>query len=284
MRSSTSCTRCSMFCSVLTSTLSPNRSSSWGRSSPSVGLPDPIITNLAGWAMETPSRSTVLMPEAALSSTTSTSPSSSRFTSSTYSTPLLALASKPGSKALTPSVSAFSMSMVPHTRSSVAPRGRSTMLMRVALTSSCSPARTRWRTSSDMDSWSTGSLLKGSPATTWILGSRSVSARTVVDLPVPRSPITMTPPIFGSMMLSSKASFICSWPTMAVKGNTGLAALSSSSSSFAADAAGASATAALLIATLDRMARWQARWGCAGLSAADLATLAECEIMRVCLS
>jgi hypothetical protein len=45
--------------------------------------------------MDTPSRSTVFTPDAALSSTTSTRPSSSRLTSSTYKMPRLALACKP---------------------------------------------------------------------------------------------------------------------------------------------------------------------------------------------
>jgi hypothetical protein len=39
--------------------------------------------------------------------------------------------------------------------------------------------------------------LKGSLSTTLISGSRSASARMVVDLPVPRSPMIMTPPIWG---------------------------------------------------------------------------------------
>lgn len=163
------------------------------------GLPLPIMMNLAGCAMEMPSRSTVLTPDAEESSTTSTRPSSSRFTSSTYRMPRLArawllkqgagrrqeagcawlsvckqetagvcsacvhtqfnrareepqgegarnppafvvpprppstcvpsnrLTSSPGSKALTPSVSAFSMSIVPQMRSSVAPSGSSTL-------------------------------------------------------------------------------------------------------------------------------------------------------------
>ncbi len=46
----------------------------------------------AGCAMLMPSRSTVFTPLAALSSTTSTRPSSSRFTSSTYRMPRFAFA------------------------------------------------------------------------------------------------------------------------------------------------------------------------------------------------
>lgn len=45
-----------------------------------------------------------------------------------------------------------------------------------------------------------------------------MSERTVVDLPVPRSPIIMTPPILGSMTLRRRQSFISSCPTMAAKG------------------------------------------------------------------
>jgi len=56
------------------------------------GLPEPIMMKRAGCWMLTPSRSTVLTPEAAESSTTSTRPSSSRLTSSTYRMPRLALA------------------------------------------------------------------------------------------------------------------------------------------------------------------------------------------------
>jgi len=40
----------------------------------------------------------------------------------------------------------------------------------------------------------------------------------VVDLPVPRSPMIITPPMRGSITLSSRASFISSCPTIAVKG------------------------------------------------------------------
>ena len=64
-------------------------------------------------------------PEAAESSKISTKWSSRRLTSSTYKLPLLAFASKPGSKALIPSVRAYSISIVPQTLSSVAPRGKS---------------------------------------------------------------------------------------------------------------------------------------------------------------
>jgi hypothetical protein len=48
----------------------------------------------------------------------------------------------------------------------------------------------------------------------------------MVDLPVPRSPKTMTPPIPGSVAAISIANFISSWPTMAEKGKVGFRGLS----------------------------------------------------------
>src|SRR5260370_38304782 len=49
-------------------------------------------------------------------------------------------------------------------------------------------------------------------------GSRPVSARTAVDLPVPLRPQMRTPPIDGSMALSMRASRIFCCPTIALKG------------------------------------------------------------------
>ena len=60
--------------------------------------------------------------------------------------------------------------------------------------------------------------------------SQLTSARTVVDFPVPRSPMTMIPPMLGSMMFMIAANFISSCPMMALKGYTGLAAASAASS------------------------------------------------------
>ena len=53
--------------------------------------------------------------------------------------PLLAFANKPGSKAFTPSVNAFSISIVPQTRSSVAPKGKSTIGILINSVSNFSP-------------------------------------------------------------------------------------------------------------------------------------------------
>jgi hypothetical protein len=56
------------------------------------------------------------------------------------------------------------------------------------------------------------------PTTARIFGSKAAKARTAVDLPVPRSPNTKTPPMLGSMAVSMMANFMSSWPTMAEKG------------------------------------------------------------------
>ncbi|RAL44759.1 hypothetical protein DM860_003518 [Cuscuta australis] len=110
------------------------------------------------------------------------------------------------------------MSMVPQTRSSVAPNGRSTMLILVRATGKSSPAEIFSRISTLITSGSSGSELNGSPETTLISGSKSTNDRTVVDFPVPRSPIIITPPIFGSITLSKRHNFISSCPTIAEKG------------------------------------------------------------------
>mmetsp|Transcript_6204 Transcript_6204/g.20791 ORF Transcript_6204/g.20791 Transcript_6204/m.20791 type:complete len:253 (+) Transcript_6204:1594-2352(+) len=214
----------------------PKRSRSCGLSSPSSGFPLPIKMNLAGWQMEMPSRSTVFHPEAAESRSTSTRWSSRRLTSSTYRIPRLALARSPGSNALVPSVRAFSMSMVPHTRSSVAPRGRSTMLMGTLAVSMVSPRLYRASTSGAIKFGSVGEDMNASSLTMSIRGRRSTSARTVVDFPVPRSPITMIPPMFGSMMFIIAANFISSWPMIALNGYTGRAAASVSTAAGSATA------------------------------------------------
>ena len=92
----------------------------------------------------------------------------------------------PGSKAFTPSCSAFSKLIDPTTRSSVALIGSSTTVMTVAPVS--------------------------------IGGNRFAKARTAVDLAVPFSPSINTPPMDGLIALSNRANFIFSWPTIAVNG------------------------------------------------------------------
>mmetsp|Transcript_32713 Transcript_32713/g.52442 ORF Transcript_32713/g.52442 Transcript_32713/m.52442 type:complete len:409 (-) Transcript_32713:61-1287(-) len=219
MRFLTSVTRASLSKMVRTVHAMPNRSRSCGRSSPSSGFPLPIMMNFAGCVSEIPSRSTVFHPPAAESSTTSTSESSKRFTSSMYSSPRLARASSPGSYAFVPSASAFSISMVPQMRSSVVPRGTSTMGMRILLEGIFSPARKRASTSGPMRSGCVGEELKASPNTTSISGSRSASERTATDLAVPRSPMMRHPPMRASMTLRMSASLSSSWPTILTNGN-----------------------------------------------------------------
>ena len=58
----------------------------------------------------------------------------------------------------------------------------------------------------------------GQPVITLIGGKRSAKALMAVDFPVPLSPNTRTPPIFGSMAVRTNANFILSWPTIAENG------------------------------------------------------------------
>ncbi len=143
--------------------------------------------------------------------------SSRRFTSSTYRMLRLASASTPGSKRRDPSFSAASRSIVPTTRSSDAFMGSSTTRMRRVAVGS-GPASARPRHSQHQSSGSSGWQPKWQPSTTVWSGSSRASARTAVDLPVPFSPRISTPPMDGLMALSTSASFIFSWPTMAVNG------------------------------------------------------------------
>mmetsp|Transcript_68769 Transcript_68769/g.222180 ORF Transcript_68769/g.222180 Transcript_68769/m.222180 type:complete len:206 (+) Transcript_68769:786-1403(+) len=133
--------------------------------------------------------------------------------------PRFTRARMPGSKALPPSRSARSMSIVPVTRSSVAPSGSSTKGVRFITTGKSSPAARRSRTSSLMADGSRGSELYLSSPTIGMSGSSRTNARTAVDLPVPRSPWIMTPPMTGSTKFSSSAVFISCWPTTAENGN-----------------------------------------------------------------
>ena len=126
IRRRTTSTRSAGSRGAATSTVSPNRSSSCGRSSPSSGFMVPTSTNRAACSTETPSRSTVDRPIAAASSSRSTRWSCSRLTSSTYRIPRWARASRPGSYSALPSDSARSRCSEPSTRSSVAPTGSST--------------------------------------------------------------------------------------------------------------------------------------------------------------
>lgn len=107
-------------------THSPNRSSNCGRSGPSSGFIVPTSVMRAGCWWEIPSRSTRLIPLAHTSSSTSTNASSSRFTSSTYSTPPCACASSPGRHCTRLSRKAACKSSVPTNCSSVVPSGKFT--------------------------------------------------------------------------------------------------------------------------------------------------------------
>ena len=126
---------------------------------------------------------------AAASSSRSTKWSCSRLTSSTYRIPRCASASRPGSNAFTPSASARSMSSAPTSRSSEAPTGSSTIRAgrAPAPPDSCGP-------SGQAGSGAAGSQENRQPETTSTSGISAERARTAVDLAVPFSPRTSTPP------------------------------------------------------------------------------------------
>src|SRR6266566_6821684 len=130
----------------------------------------------------------------------------------------LALARTPGSNFFDPVRRAASMSMVPTTRSSEALMGSSTTRMRL-LWEGRRPADLSlvWQ-SSQRASLSEGSQPKWQPSTTSCSGRSLARARTAVDLPVPFSPRMRTPPMVGTTALRIRASFMDSWPTIAVKG------------------------------------------------------------------
>ncbi|MCI5136712.1 MAG: hypothetical protein D3920_16970 [Candidatus Electrothrix sp. AW2] len=60
------------------------------------------------------------------------------------------------------------------------------------------------------------------------MGRISARARTAVDLAVPFSPRIRTPDRVGLIRLRYRASFICSWPTMATKGYMAIQLIGSS--------------------------------------------------------
>jgi len=74
------------------------------------------------------------------------------------------------------------------------------------------------RQSAQRASGSVGSQPKWQPSTTSCSGSSLARARTAVDFPVPFSPRISTPPMVGTIAFRIRASFIDSWPTIAVKG------------------------------------------------------------------
>ena len=72
---------------------------------------------------------------------------------------------------------------------------------------------------SDQEGTSSNDLeFTGHPSTDFIGGNKFAKPLTAVDFPVPRSPNTSTPPIFGSIAVIIIASFISSWPTIAANG------------------------------------------------------------------
>ena len=105
------------------------------------------------------------------------------------------------------------MSSDPTTRSSLAPTGNSTS--RAGRTV---PTVASWGPSTHAGSGACGSQENRQPVTTSTSGSTAARARTAVDLAVPFSPRTSTPPIAGDTALSTSARRRSSIPTMALNG------------------------------------------------------------------
>ena len=194
-----------------TSTVRPNRSSSWGRSSPSSGFIVPTRTNRAACSTETPSRSTVERPIAAASRSRSTRWSWSRFTSSTYRIPRWARASRPGSY----SVRALRQRTLEVQRAEHPVLGGADRQLD-------EPHRPRLGGGVRVEGpsgrervGSRGSLENRSPAITSMGGSTAARARTIVDFAVPFSPRTSTPPTSGEIVVRIRASAMSSEPTTA---------------------------------------------------------------------
>ncbi len=125
----------------------------------------------------------------------------------------------PGSKCFFPSVSAFSKSIVPTRRSSVAETGRSTKGVARVMKGISEAVPYFEEHSSQRWAGSFGSQPKRQPWMTFCSGSSFAKARAAVDFAVPRSPMINTPPMRGSTAFKISARFIFSCPTMAVNGN-----------------------------------------------------------------
>ncbi len=105
------------------------------------------------------------------------------------------------------------MSSAPTRRSSEAPTGSSTMRAGRA-----PPGPAPCGPSGQCGSGAAGAHENRQPGTTSTCGSSADSARTAVDLAVPFSPRTSTPPTAGLTAFSRSASRRSVWPTTAVNG------------------------------------------------------------------
>src|SRR5207248_558029 len=119
-----------------------------------------------------------------------------------------------------PSLTACSMSSVPTTRSSVALTGSSTSGTWRTYVSIEFLSLRSWHSSHQV-AGRVGSQPNRQLATVGSSGSSAARARAAVDLAVPFSPRTNTPPILGLTAFKRRPSFIRSWPTNAVNGNMG---------------------------------------------------------------
>ena len=64
---------------------------------------------------------------------------------------------------------------------------------------------------------------RGTGKSTTIRAIADLLPEIVVDFPVPRSPMIITPPILESIRFNNSANFIYRWPTIDVNGKAGRA-------------------------------------------------------------
>jgi hypothetical protein len=133
---------------------------------------------------------------------------------------LVCLRKNAGSKASVPCFIAFSTSKLPTTRSSVAPRGRSTTTMSFSSVGSFVPFLESSMHAGHMLEGSSGLQLNGQFLITLIFGRTSAKERTIVLFPEPFGPLMSKPPIFGLIAFIKMASLSLSKPTIEEKGRT----------------------------------------------------------------
>mmetsp|Transcript_33334 Transcript_33334/g.59690 ORF Transcript_33334/g.59690 Transcript_33334/m.59690 type:complete len:371 (+) Transcript_33334:1527-2639(+) len=199
------------------------RSRTWSRTPDSSGLKVATRTGLQGNLMETPSRSTRTQPSEMELRRRLHNSSSSRLISSMYRTPRWALANNPGWKTVFPCFTDSSTSTDPNRRSSMMFNGTCTKgastISRSRSSSFWPVSRSILRVKSSTSSGLLGSMLNGLPLTRSMGGMMRCNPFAMTDLPVPRPPLMITPPMFGLMVANSKAVLISSQPRTKLRGN-----------------------------------------------------------------
>mmetsp|Transcript_18842 Transcript_18842/g.43317 ORF Transcript_18842/g.43317 Transcript_18842/m.43317 type:complete len:242 (-) Transcript_18842:170-895(-) len=176
-----------------------------------------------GYRTLIPSLSTFTQPSDTTERRMLDSSLSKRLMSSTYRTPLCALASRPGSNTVFPCLTDCSTSTEPSRRSSRTlsgtwTKGHSMTSDSKSFTVLPDAASSLERKSSTSPRSSLGSILNRDPLTISMGGRSLCRARAMTDFPVPRPPAMITPPICGFTAARSSAVLIGCCPTMRERG------------------------------------------------------------------